>query len=217
MKKILSVPDNERNWAWEEHFFKEFVRASVHLLHEAPQQGPDGWPYLLVQTTESSTETEEQEPVQKILDWLSSRGIGLAVNPTNKYPDYVFSYGMIWHFKETGLFLRPSEGGSTANSEKIELNEGQKIHAGEPTEQYLPLYARKILRDFFQQQGIPEPKVLLMSTDEKNYDLIFSIESLKSPPEIEHPGIAEAISWFLPPHYSIAIMSEKGLPPFFVL
>jgi hypothetical protein len=40
---------------------------------------------------------------------------------------------------------------------------------------------------------------------------------LGNPPTKEHQGIAEAISWFLPPHYSIVLISETGLPPFAAL
>jgi hypothetical protein len=33
-------------------------------------------------------------------------------------------------------------------------------------------------------------------------------------PEVEHQGILEALAWFLPPHYSVALVSEKGFPAF---
>ena len=54
----------------------------------------------------------------------------------------------------------------------------------------------------------------MISTDKVNYDLCFSIESLKSPPAHEHANIAEAISWFLPAHYTVALVSEKTVPGF---
>jgi hypothetical protein len=37
---------------------------------------------------------------------------------------------------------------------------------------------------------------------------------LKSPPQSEHAGIAEAIAWFLPAHYTVALVSEKSIPGF---
>ena len=61
--------------------------------------------------------------------------------------------------------------------------------------------------------GMQSP-VLVMSTDGENYDFCFSLESLGNPPEAEHSGIAEAISWFLPPHYSLLLIGEKDLPKF---
>ncbi|HWU44373.1 MAG TPA: hypothetical protein VN132_13070, partial [Bdellovibrio sp.] len=62
--------------------------------------------------------------------------------------------------------------------------------------------------------AVLRPRILVMSTDRKHYDLAFSLESLGNPPQKEHAGIAEAIGWFLPPHYSIVLVSEKGLPEF---
>jgi hypothetical protein len=61
------------------------------------------------------------------------------------------------------------------------------------------------------------PRILVMSTDRKHYDLAFSLESLGNPPTKEHQGIAEAITWFLPPHYSVVLVSEKDLPEFIAL
>ncbi|MBO9668012.1 MAG: hypothetical protein J7501_14515, partial [Bdellovibrio sp.] len=141
-------------------------------------------------------------------------GVGMAVNPDKNYPDYVFTYGMLWHFKETGLFYRTAD---EIPSGTLELQGGQGLHSGEPTPQYLPQYVRQILKEFFRDQGILRPRILVMSTDRKHYDLAFSLESLSNPPEKEHQGIAEALSWFLPPHYSIVLVSEIGLPKFFDL
>lgn len=216
-KTLLAVPEQERNFSWDEKFFKLLSESDIELMTEDPQQGPDGWPYLLVQTIDDKKDPNhnyEQESAQKIFHWLSTRGIGLVVNPTRSpYPDYVFSYGMVWSFRETGYFLRPDL--VPAGSENSEVDyQNQKITTGVPTEQYLPLYVRKVLKDFFRDQMVLNPKVLMISTDGKNYDLCFSLESLGNPPDSEHAGIAEAIAWFLPTHYSIVLISEKGLPEF---
>ena len=78
----------------------------------------------------------------------------------------------------------------------------------------MPKYVRRILKDFFMDQGLLNVKVLMISTDNKFFDFAISLESLGNPPQAEHEGIAEAISWFLPPHYSILLISEKNLPAF---
>ena len=136
----------------------------------------------------------------------------MVVNPQNKtYPDYVFNYGMVWHFKETGLFVRRQ---ADVPAGTVEITPGQGLHAGPPTPEYLPNYVRAILKEFFRDQGLLAVKILVMSQDRKHYDLAISLESLGNPPMKEHQGIAEAISWFLPGHYSLVLVSEKGLPPF---
>ncbi len=212
LNKLLETSEQDRNFSWDEKFFKTFSEQQVSLLSQDPQQGPDGWPYLICET--QIADGSEVESTQKIFHWLSTRGIGLVVNPRREpYPDYVFSYGMIWSFRETGFFMRPD----LANKSGLVAFENQKLFTGAPTEQFLPLYVRKVLKDFFRDQSVLSPKVLMISQDEKNYDLCFSLESLGNPPQAEHAGVAEAIAWFLPPHYSVVLISEQGLPPFIAL
>lgn len=215
LQEHLKVKEQDRNFAWDEKFFKLFSEIEIGLISNDPQQGPDGWPYLICQTLTPSNQSQFDgdriESSQKVMKWLSTKGIGLVVNPQREpYPDYVFSYGMIWSFIETGFFMRPD---LAQASGKVEYH-NDKIYSGVPTEQYLPLYVRKVLKDFFNDQTVFNPKILMISPDEKNYDLAFSLESLGNPPETEHAGIAEAIAWFLPPHYSVVLVSEQGLPKF---
>ena len=176
------------------------------MMSPDPQAGPDHWPYLLTQTSPEATES-----VQKIIQWLAERGIGLVVNPMKEYPDYVFSYGMIWSFRETGFFFKPMDDVAVG---QVQFSTDRLTHAGPPTEEFLPSYVRKVLRDFFRDQSILRPKILVMSMDNVSYDLAISLESLGNPPDKEHQGVAEAISWFLPPHYSLMLISENGLPKF---
>lgn len=206
LQEIIKVPDEQRDVQWEYRFFDALAASSLHVVSGEPQQGPDGWPYLLVETREDAT-----EPAPKIIHWLALRGIGLVVNPTRAYPDFVFNYGMLWHFKETGLFVRPQ---AEVPAGTVEIGTGQGLHAGPPTQEYLPDYVRTILREFFRDQGLHSVKMLVMSQDRKHYDLAISLESLGNPPPAEHQGVAEAIGWFLPTHYSLVLVSESGLPAF---
>lgn len=207
--QLVRVPEEKRDTHWENLFFHSLSKSSLDLLSEEPQTGPDGWPYLLTQVSENSA-----EPASKIIQWLSNKGIGLVVNPMKEYPDYVFTYGMIWHFKETGYFYHVAADRPTGTVE-IQMNEN--YHYGEPSAEYLPSYVRQILREFFRDQGLFAVKILMLSQDGKNFDLSISLESLGNPPNSEHQGIAEAVSWFLPPHYSLLLVSEKDLPSFFDL
>lgn len=206
LSELLKIPDSKRDFNWESHFFDELLKSKVKLLDEGPQVGPDNWPYLLVETGDDA-----DEPAINIIKWLSDKGIGLVVNPQKEYPDYVFPWGMIWNFRETGLFrlnVAPVRDG------KIELQSKEGLHAGPPTAEYLPDYVRKLLKQFFLDQGLMQVRILMVSQDRKHYDLAISLESLGNPPEHERAGIAEAISWFLPAHYSVLLTSEKGLPSF---
>jgi hypothetical protein len=203
---LLEVAPVKRDMNWEKSFLQSLPHISLEILHEAPQTGPDGWPYLMVKTAEAGS-----QPAAKVLAWLAERGIGLAVNPDKPAPDYVLPYGMIWNFKATGAFLTDAP---VAQAGPVEIAPGAKLHAGPPSAEYLPEYARSVLKAFFSDNQIQKMKVLVMSQDGQNYDLCFSAECLGHPPAEEVTNVLEAISWFLPAHYSLVVVSEEGLPPF---
>ena len=217
MTEHLAIPDDCRNQAWDEKFFKLLSESHLKMVSADPQQGPDSWPYLIAEivSTPSITSTGSVETVdsaQKILHWLSTRGIGLVINPyRSPHPDFVLTYGMIWSFRETGFFNKYQT--QDENKQLLIENPAQAI-CGEPTLEFLPQYVRKVLKDFFLDQSVFDPKVLMVSQDGKNFDLCFSLESLKSPPAHEHANIAEALAWFLPAHYSVSLLSEKTVTGF---
>lgn len=211
LSELQKVPDAKRDTLWEDEFLTRLSQAQVNVLSSDPQAGPDQWPYLMISTEASDSTELSREPAQKVLAWLSERGIGLVVNPTKEFPDFVLTYGMIWSFRETGRFIDrriiPQDG-------QVEYVASELKMSGPPTAAYLPDYARKILRQFLNDQGVLAPRIQVLSIDGQNFDFAISLESLGNPPANEHAGIAEAISWFLPPHYSVVLVSEKSLPPF---
>ncbi|MBC86350.1 MAG: hypothetical protein CL677_04150 [Bdellovibrionaceae bacterium] len=204
-------PEAFRDEEWEQNFLNALVQGQVEIVSDEPMSGPDGWPYMLVKTS-----AEAEEPSRNLLHWLSENGVGLVINSHKEMPDYVFTYGMIWNFRHNGHFLSSKDALPDKTGE-IVFKQGQQVHAGDANEAYLPKYARDILKQFFKQQNVDSPKILVMSSDGKNYDLVISLDAIGNPPKEEHQGILEAISWFLPLGYSLILASEEGLPPFFDL
>ena len=248
LQEWVKVPDAQRTPQWEEGFFERLVQTKVRLLSKSPQRWADSWPYIMV-----STETEGKENISSadalagthveistLLYWLKGRGIGLCVNPQKNPPDYLFNYGMLWHYQYRGTFLnregdqavqteKSMQGGKMNQAEQVTeqavqngqkevaFTSGEKIYVASPFPHYFPEEPQKVIRSFLQDQGVSQPKVLLMSRDKVSYDLAFSLDSLGFPPAEEHRGIAEALAWFFPLHYSLLLIEEKGLPPFFPL
>lgn len=208
IEEILSVPVDERDEAWELSLLRLLPKAPARVLAPEPTQGPDHMPYLMVEVGQGETE----DNMLNILAWLSERGIGLVLNPQKPIPDYVLSYGMIWNFRERGELLTYT--GKTPSG-SFDIVAGQEVLTGNPSEAYLPKYARRMMKQFLLDQGMLAPKVLMASFDKgENYDLCFSVESLKSPPVEEHNSIAEALAWFVPAHYSVSLVTERVLPGF---
>lgn len=206
---LLQLEEDKRDQQWEQEFFDQFPKQKVDLITPDPRQGPDSWPYLFV-----NSNPEAKEPVMNILSWASERGVGIALNPQKEMPDYILPYGMIWFFRETGNFLSDH---FQFKGNKFSIEEGKKYFTGEPSKDYIPEYVRKIVREFLQQQGVLNPRVCMLSEDQQYWDLCFSLNSLGNPPEKEHEGIAEALSWFFPAHYSIVLVKEEELGEFFPL
>jgi hypothetical protein len=210
LDSLMNQPEASRDEAWELEFLKLIVTTKVQLAQNQPQQGPDGWPYMLVKTG-----PEGQEPFTQLVQWASPKGIGLAINTHKMLPDYIFNYGMVWNFVETGQFTSTTTAPSAG---EVTIEAGQKVILGEPSAKYLPQYVRQILREFLAAQGFAQPKVVVMSSpDFKVVDLVFSIESLNNLRQTEHRILAEAVGWFLPLHYSLIFASEKSLRGFTAL
>ncbi|MGZ3722187.1 MAG: hypothetical protein ACXVA9_04605, partial [Bdellovibrionales bacterium] len=169
---------------------------------------PDGWPYLFARTGPEGT-----EPIPQVVQWLAARGIGLVINAHKMLPDYIFPYGMIWNYVETGRFLQP-ETEKPRTGEAV-CQEGRKLIMGAPTDKYLPPYVREVLRHFLSALGFTHPRILVISTpDFKEVDLMFSTESLDNLPKAQHRILADRLAWFLPLHYTLVLGSEEGFPPF---
>jgi len=206
--RLADVPSEDRQEDWETQFLTALAHARFRILIDEPQQGPDGWPYLLAQIDPTGTET-----LLQLIDWLSHQGVGLVLNPYKDTPDYVLTYGMIWNYKQNRTFLAPLNK-QVPQQGQIVYRADQAIHAGPPSTEYWPDYARAVMREFLKSNGVGETKVLVLSEDQSHYDLCFSLESFGNPPATEHRGLLEALSWFLPPHYSLVLTTEKGLPAF---
>ncbi len=205
-KKLIQIPEEERDSEWEKSFLAILPQIKLTLVYDTPQMGPDHFPYLLAETSKDG-----KESAAKILKWLSDKGIGLVINPNQKFPDYIFTYGMIWNYITTGKFQSSI---MLATSPDIEIEAGSTFYVGTPSEAYLPKKVRDILREYLQDQGVMKPKIIMISKNNVDFDICFSQESFGNPAATEHRGILEAISWFLPTHYSVAFISEQNLPDF---
>lgn len=204
---LCGQPESLRDQNWEKRFLDLFPTSLVEVVSADPVEGPDSWPYLQIKTSANA-----KEPVDKILSWLAQKGIGLVLNSHKQVPDYIFTYGMIW-----GAFQPQQQGQPPFADSHFEINEGEKIYFGAPSQEYWPNIPKSLFIDFLNQQGLRETKVLLISKNQIQYDLCFSLESLGSPPKHEHEQILQALSWFFPNNYQLALVSEVHLPPFYKL
>ena len=199
----------------EKNFLLGIPDSQFDLVHDTAIQGPDGFPYLVIK---SGT----LEKGSYLLNWCAQKVIGLVVTKSAS-DEHVLTYGVIWNWIEHKQFYLDSlpniDLPKKANKETdIETNkptnESTSFFTANPSNSFFPPYARSLLKEFLQDQGILNPRMTLAIRSESDYDLCFSIESLSSPPASEHEGIVMALSWFFPRHYSIGLAKEGDLPGF---
>ncbi len=202
-ENLVNQPEARRDEVWESDFLKAVVETKVELVKNQPERGPDGWPYMLVRSSAVAS-----EPFVQLVQWVAPRGIGIALNTHKMLPDYIFTYGMLWNYVETGRFLADV---ASRPAGQVQLAENEKMIFGAPSEKYLPPYVRAVLREFLLAQGFSRPRVMVMSSaDYLHVDLVFSLPSLNNIKESEHRTLAEAIGWFLPMHYSLIFGPETN-------
>jgi len=207
-ENLLSVSLEERDQNWEQQFFTNCKNQKYALISESSEIGPDGFSYLLIGHDKNYLDRQTESFVD-LVNWCLSKGVGIVINPQKEYPDYIFTLGMLWHFALNGVFKKSN----LHQAEKFVFLPGDSAKKVQVTNDLIPDAIRSFLKMFLNQQNVIEPKILVLK-QEKHLDFIFSLESLGSPEESEHLGICEALSWFLPTHYPIMILSEVGLPKF---
>jgi len=214
---LLSQPDPSRDVKWESALLGSLPETYLNVLLPDPQPGPDGFSYLLADVDSSAGGT----PFGVLAAWLASKAIGLVINPRKTpYPDYVLTYGQLWHFAQTGI-LTPSFAAESTVADPRERGHYDLVHQqelliGKPSETAVPAQVQKFIKQFLFDQSVLTPRWAMLSKNAgKTFDLVFSIESLNSPPQNEHKGILEALSWFLPPHYSLGLISETHVQQFY--
>lgn len=201
LQELLNVKAKLRDANWEIKFLEMISHSSVRVLSQDPQEGPDGFPYLLITTYGESHE----EPFLKVAQWCADAGVGIVLNPTEEGEDYLFTFGMLWNFKYRGEFFSEWSHQSQAES-------SQKMVIRQMTELYWPDKPRKIFKEFLLQQNIFRPRVCLFSkTAQSDPELGISLDSVGSPPSHEHSGILEAFSWFFPRHYTLVFLQESQM------
>ncbi len=221
INQLLALSIDDRTPEWDNQLCQLLLTEKLLVVNPEPIYGPDSWPYLHLRWAPDAPAPDAPasatESFSKVLNWAFERGIGLILDQNDKqdFPDLILSWGQIWSFLKLGTpFINTN---STPQEEgQLDFNWNEVTHFGPPTDEYLPKEVKKILIEFLAEQAILIPKILIFSLDKKNYHLAFSLESFGSPPPQEHEGILEALSWFFPPHYQLALISEQGAPPAFV-
>lgn len=209
--ELLLVPREERNENWVNHFLGNIPLASFRCGTPQLIAGPDGFPYFQLFVPEQGEKFQAFVIDKMISDFLVERGYGIIINPSAGQPEWVLTYGDILNYFLNGSFFTLDSNFSTSTQPEEVVTEGEEILIGQPSETILPLPTRKLLKDFFELNGIENPKVLLMmrkNGEEVSQDLAFNITPEGFESEMHYRNMMQTVTWYLPRHYSVVGLSD---------
>lgn len=207
---LLAIPLPDRDDKWAQEFFIDLPAASFSCGTPQVIAGKDGFPYFQLIVPQPGAEFQSFVIDKMMNDFLLERGFGVTVSLGDGSPEWVLTYGDILNLHLSGSFLTTESAfNSTRVSEVVAENE--EVIVGQPSENILPAQTRKLLKDFFELNGIQSPKLLLIirkNGDGATQDLAFNITPDQFETELHYRNMMQTVTWYLPRHYSIIGLSE---------
>ncbi len=211
--ELFKVEENLRNEEWRQAFLENVVDAGFICSEPQVINGPDGFPYFVLNTPKSDEPFEAYVIKNIIPGFLLEHGLGMVINPAKGNPDWVFSYGDIVNYHLKNEFYSQSENWGVQKNNEVLQNEEQVL-VGQPSEYILPDQTRKILRNFFENLKVNDAKIALLNRpkgEEFTQQLVFNLTADKFESQDQFNAIMSYVSWFLPKHYTYASMEESTL------
>lgn len=212
---LLQTPDSGRGPDWLVQFYAAVVDCS--FADDTPQVffGPDHFPYFSLNTPPTDRPFEAF-CIRMVLEKLTEDGVGVAINRRGLGADWVFTYGDLLSLRMFGAFEIQSP---TPRPDRETLSKGKQVMIAQPSEDYLPSYARKVIRTYLQRMmAIPEPGVFLLSRPGVTpaQELVFSVFPENFASQEIFQGAIGALRWFLPRHYPVvSIPKDSRLAQYF--
>ncbi|ERJ59994.1 hypothetical protein [Sphingobacterium paucimobilis] len=211
---LIQTPITERDPQWIATFLANIADANLKLGAPEVVIASDGFPYVQLETV-SSNENFQAFVISKQLPTLLLQGFGIVINAQDEQPDWIFTYGDIANFELNDAFYTDNHIFS-AHRENVVIGSDEKILIGQPSDNILPKYIRKQLREFLQHAGVQSPKTMLIARNfedeaQVKQDLVFNFTPAQFASEQDFQQIGNTVSWFLPRHYSILFIDDMSI------
>ena len=208
---LLAVPREQRNEEWVTRFLADLPQASFRCGTPQLIAGPDGFPYFQLFVPQPGEEYQSYVIEEMIGGFLVERGYGVVLNPGAGHPDWVLTYGDLLNYQLNGSFFTLDSLFSNSSNAEEEVPEGEELMVGQPSDLILPAHTRKLLKDFFELNGVANPKVMLMmrkNGENVSQDLAFNITPEGFETETHYRNMMQTVTWYLPRHYSVVGIHE---------
>ncbi|GHE30776.1 hypothetical protein [Sphingobacterium griseoflavum] len=214
INNLMRTPFEQRNQQWRADFLANIAGANLKLGNPEVVMSNDGYPYFQLETVNTG-ENFQAVVLERQLDTLLEHGFGVVINAQASQPDWVFSYGDLVNLKINKEFYTDKSIFSNPKEQQC-IGKDEDILVGQPSEEILPRSVRQYIREFLQESGVKNPKVMLIArnyTDEKSVsqDLVFNMVPAQFSSEKDFDRIMKSLSWFLPKHYSFFGVDEMSV------
>jgi len=211
---LLQVEPERRDAPWHNTFYECIQTAGFEGGEPPIITDAQGHSFFVLKTP-AAGQPFEAICIRDSLHFLLEKGFGIAINPTDTYAEWLFSYGDMVNLHINNCFVTDA---ATADVRHIEMTKrvevvkkGEDIMLAQPSDKYLPVQARVIIRKLLQQKGIRHPKTLLMCRKKGVHmieELAFNVYPADFADTRQRDEIMEAIAWHLPSHYSVVSFRE---------
>ncbi len=203
---LCKVPFEQRQDNWVNSFFQFIPTASMTCGDPQIITGPDKFPYFVLNLPTPGISFEAFSVIH-LLDYVTENGLGIVVNPqTNSQPDWIFSAGDLWNFRETNIFIHDQARWENLNADEKKANLTEReVLLAQPSQTYLPTYIRRnIYHTLREKFGVIEPAVFLMTdmTLSPSMNLVFNIFIEEHEPA-KIQDITNFLAWSLPRDYGL--------------
>jgi hypothetical protein len=210
MVDLFATPKEQRDDQWRKTFLENVETASFMKGDPELLTGPDGFPYFVMRTPIPMQPFESFCIRNMKDDFILHNGWGIVINPTEEGGDWVFTYGDIVNLHVSQKFYSEIQPPVLPASEVITAEE--EVLIGQPSETFVPMHTRNIIRSFLKKNGIERPSFMMMARKMHGTvvnQLVFNIfKEEHSPEQIEH--LMRPISWLLPRHYILIIIPKDS-------
>jgi hypothetical protein len=213
LSRLFVQPRQDRDDAWRAAFYDAVVDASMATTASQLMQGPDGFPYFVLQLPPAG-ESFTPFCVSHVLEHCTDHGYGVVVQPGPSGPQWVFSYGDVFSFRAYGTFDGdPADGESPGGAGSEVVPKDTPVLVGSPSEAMLPAWSRKVIADFLTRSaGVKEPRVFLLADPSRppGRHLVFNVHPQDFPTEAAFGAILRALGWFVPARRSVIAISKTS-------
>lgn len=211
---LLSVSFEKRDEKWVEEFLFNLPDATFGLAEPEVAVYNDGYAYMqFIHPCQNIKikKTSIREELKNIL----IQGFGLIIQSSIGRADWILSYGDLVNLYLNNEFYT-EDSIFSKNIENIQINQGENLLVGQPSEDILPVFLRQQLSEYLKYAGTKNPKVMLIARnyeDEElvSQDLVFNITPEQFRNKKEYNEVMKAIEWFLPKHYSFLGVDEMTI------